>query len=114
MQAMMGCACSICLAGVFGFLTTMKQAAAAAAAAMVQTLMFVSAGILIIVSSMVTHAIGFGAWFSVLGGVQLLVSVAAYVQIQRRLRAHRSASACTCCRQQQQQQQGWQQQQSGR
>jgi hypothetical protein len=87
-QVLMGWACSICLAGVFGFLTTMKQTAAAAAAAMVQTLMFVAAGILIIVSSIVTRAIGYGAWFTVLAGLQLLVSAAAYVQIQRRLRAH--------------------------
>jgi UPF0716 family protein affecting phage T7 exclusion len=87
-QVWMGWACSICLAGVFGFLTTMKQTAAAAAAAMVQTLMFVAAGILIIVSSIVTRAIGYGAWFTVLAGLQLLVSAAAYVQIHRRLRAH--------------------------
>jgi hypothetical protein len=71
----------------------MKQSAAAAAAAMVQTLMFVSAGILIIVSSIVTRAIGYGAWFSILGGLQLAVSAGAYVQILRRLSAHRGAGA---------------------
>ncbi|KAF6260879.1 major facilitator superfamily domain-containing protein [Scenedesmus sp. NREL 46B-D3] len=91
-QVLIGWACAVCLAGVFGFLTTMKQTAAAAAAAMVQTLMFVSAGILIIVSAVVTRAIGYGAWFSVLGVLQLLASAAAYAQIVRRLRAH-AASA---------------------
>lgn len=87
-QVLIGWACAVCLSGVFGFLTTMKQSAAAGAAAAVQTMMFVSAGVMILMSSVVVKAIGFGAWFSALAGLQLVVTAAAYAQIlQKRRRA---------------------------
>mgnify|MGYP001807602106 CR=1 FL=1 len=86
-----GFACAALLPGVFSFCTTLKQAEAAGAAAMIQTMMFVSAGVLILVSAVVVKAIGLGPWFSILAGVQLAAALFAYVQIKRKGRAASAA-----------------------
>jgi hypothetical protein len=58
---------------------------------MIQTMMFVSAGVLILVSAVVVKAIGLGPWFSILAGVQLASALFAYVQIKRKWRAANAA-----------------------
>lgn len=79
-------ACALYLPGLFGYLTTLKQSAAAAASAAVQSMMFVMAGVIILVSAVATKAIGYGPWFSLLAGIQVLVSVFAYVVVLRKQR----------------------------
>jgi MFS family permease len=79
--------CSAYLPGLFGYLTTMKQSAAAAASAAVQSLMFIMAGVIILVSAVATRSMGYGPWFTLLAGLQLLVTLFAFVVIKRKQRA---------------------------
>lgn len=88
---LMGWACAVVLPGVFGYLTTLKQSAAGAASAAVQTSMFVSAAVFILVSSVAVKAIGAGPWFSILAGLEFMVTGVAYLQIWRK--KHRTAAA---------------------
>eukprot|EP00775_Hariotina_reticulata_P004208 gene4208-4457_t len=80
-QFLIGFACSVCLPGVLSYVTTVKQSAAAGAAAMVQAMMFIMAGVMILVSSVMVQQIGFGPWFSVLAGVEVVVAGFAYLKI---------------------------------
>lgn len=89
---LMGWAFAVCIPGMFGYLTTLKQSAAGAASAAVQTSMFVSAAVLILVSSVAVKAIGAGAWFSAMAGVEVIVSSIALWQIARKQRQARSAT----------------------
>lgn len=79
-----GFGCASYLPGLFGYLTTTKQSAAAAASAAVQAMMFVMAGVIILVSAVATRAMGYGPWFTLLAGIQLLVTVFAFVVIKRK------------------------------
>jgi len=80
-QFFIGAGCASYLPGIFGYLSAIKQSAAGAASAAVQTSMFSSAGILIIVSSVAVNAIGMGPFFSILAGLQVIFSLAAVVLI---------------------------------
>lgn len=79
--------CALYLPGLFGYLTTMKQSAAAAASAAVQSMMFVMAGVIILVSAVATRAVGYGPWFSLLAGIQVIVTLFAYGVVLRKQRA---------------------------
>lgn len=76
--------CGAYLPGLFGYLTTLKQSAAAAASAAIQSLMFVMSGVMILVSAVATRTLGFGLWFSLLAGIQLVVTLLAYISILRK------------------------------
>lgn len=81
---LMAWAYSVYVPGCFGYLTTLKQSAAGAASAAVMTSMFVSSAVFILISSVVVSAIGAGPWFTVLAGLEFLVSAVAFIQIMRR------------------------------
>lgn len=85
--------CALYLPGLFGFLTTMKQSAAGAAAAAVQSMMFIMAGVIILVSAVATRTMGYGPWFSLLAGIQVVVTAFAYVGILRKQRVAAAAAA---------------------
>lgn len=76
--------CAAYLPGLFGFLTTLKQSAAAAASAAVQSLMFIMSGVVILVSAVASRSMGYGPWFTLLAGIQLVVSAFGYVVILRK------------------------------
>ena len=84
---MIGIASAFYLPGIFGYISTLKQSAAGAACGMVQAMMFMSAGVLIIVSSIVVNAIGMGPFFSILAGCHATVTAVAYVLIWRKRRS---------------------------
>eukprot|EP00878_Enallax_costatus_P024730 GHUV01026413.1.p1 GENE.GHUV01026413.1~~GHUV01026413.1.p1 ORF type:complete len:268 (+),score=17.46 GHUV01026413.1:146-949(+) len=84
---------AVCAPGVFGYLTTLKQSAAGAASAAVQTSMFVSSAVFILVSSVAVKAIGPGAWFSAMTGLEIVVTAIALWQIIRKKREARSPAA---------------------
>ncbi|GAX85787.1 hypothetical protein CEUSTIGMA_g13202.t1 [Chlamydomonas eustigma] len=86
-QFFIGASCASYLPGIFGYLAALKQSAAGAASAAVQTTMFVSAGALIIVSSVVVGAIGMGPFFTILAGLQFIFSLAAFILIMKKKRA---------------------------
>jgi hypothetical protein len=114
-MALVAFGCAAYLPGLFGYLTTLKQSAAAAASAAVQSMMFIMAGVVILVSAVATRSMGYGPWFTLLAGVQLLVTVYAYVVILIKQRAaHRRDQELPAVRAgsvvAQQQQQGQQQQ----
>jgi MFS family permease len=90
---LMGGACAVCLPRVFGYLTTLKQSAAGAASAAVQTSMFVSAAVFILVSSVAVKAMGAGPWFTVLAALEVSVTGVAYLQIWRKKRRAAAAAA---------------------
>jgi MFS family permease len=92
-MAVTGFGCAAYLPGLFGYLTTLKQSAAAAAAAAVSAMMFVAAGVVILVSAVATRAMGAGPWFSLLAGLQLLVTGYALAAIVRKQRAAAAAAA---------------------
>jgi MFS family permease len=79
--------CAAYLPGLFGYLTTLKQSAAAAASAAVQSLMFILAAVVVLVSAVATRAMGYGPWFTLLAGIQLVVTLFAYVIILGKQRA---------------------------
>jgi MFS family permease len=87
--------CSAYLPGLFGYLTTLKQSAAAAASAAVQAMMFVAAGAIILISSVAVRALGFGPWFSLMAGLQVIATGHAYAVILRKQRAA-TASTAAC------------------
>jgi uncharacterized SAM-binding protein YcdF (DUF218 family) len=91
-QFLIGFACAVCLPGVLSYVTTVKQAAAAAAAAMVQAMMFIMAGVMILVSSVLVQQIGFGPWFTILAGVEAGVAGFAYLKILS-IKHHAAAAA---------------------
>jgi hypothetical protein len=62
-------------------MSAVKQSAAGAGSAMVQAAMFITAGVLILVSSIAVDAIGFGPFFSILAGMQTVISFFAYFLI---------------------------------
>lgn len=82
-QAIVGVGCSATLPGIFGYISTVKQANASAAAAMVNCGMFVLSGVLILVSVYAVEAMGIGPFFTLLAGIQLLVALIAGVCIAR-------------------------------
>ena len=57
---------------VLRYVSSIKQSAAGAAIASVQATMFVSAGVLIMVSSVAVQAIGIGPFFTIMAGLQAL------------------------------------------
>ncbi|GAX83188.1 hypothetical protein CEUSTIGMA_g10614.t1 [Chlamydomonas eustigma] len=66
------------LPGILGYMSAVKQSAAGAGSAMVQAAMFITAGVLILVSSIVVDVIGFGPFFSILAGIQAVIGLFAY------------------------------------
>lgn len=69
---------------VFGYLTAIKQQGAGAAASGIHSTMFLTAGVLILVASAAVQGMGFGYFFTMVAGLNLLAAVAAMVQIWRR------------------------------
>lgn len=65
------------------YISTVKQANASAAGAVVNCGMFVLAGCLILVSVYAVQAMGIGAFFTLLAGLQLLVATVAGACIAR-------------------------------
>jgi len=100
---MIGVASAAWLPGMFGYISSIKQANAAAASAAVQFSMFVIAGALILASVNAVKALGIGPYFTLLAGVQLLSASVGCFCIWRRFQLHK----------QEQQQQQQQQQQDG-
>jgi MFS family permease len=82
-----GVASAAYLPGMFGYLSTIKQQSASAAAAAVQAAMFFSAAALIYISVYGVQGMGFGGYFTLLAGVQLLAAVLAAVCVRRRYHA---------------------------
>jgi len=95
---LIGVASAAWLPGIFGYISSIKQANAAAASAAVQFSMFVIAGALILASVNAVQALGIGLYFTLLAGVQLLFASIACFCIWRRFQLHK--------RRQQQQQDG--------
>ena len=60
------------------YISSIKQSAAGGAIASVQATMFVSAGVLILVSSIAVQAIGMGPFFTIMAGLQALSTAYAF------------------------------------
>lgn len=90
-MALISFGCGSYLPGLFGYLTTLKQSAAAAASAAVQSLMSIIAGVIVITSAVAARALRHGPWFTILAGIQLAVTLFAYLVILRKQGLHRHA-----------------------
>uniref|UniRef100_A0A383WNZ1 Major facilitator superfamily (MFS) profile domain-containing protein n=1 Tax=Tetradesmus obliquus TaxID=3088 RepID=A0A383WNZ1_TETOB len=98
-----GVASAAYLPGMFGYLSTIKQQSASAAAAAVHAAMFFSAAALIYISVYGVQGMGFGQYFTLLAGVQLLAGGFAAACVWRRYCAAYGVASGAA---QQQQQQG--------
>lgn len=83
-QFFIGLAAAGYVPSVFGYLTAIKQQGAGAAASGIHSTMFIMAGVLILVASAAVQGIGFGYFFTLVAGLNLLAAGAAVVQIWRR------------------------------
>ena len=68
----------------FRFISSVKQSSAGAAISSIQFTMFISAGVLILVSSVAVNAIGFGPFFTILAGFQAIAASNALIIVMRK------------------------------
>jgi hypothetical protein len=88
-----GAALSCYLPAIFSYLSITKQQQAAAANAMVQSLMFISAGVFLLISVPISAAIGVGAFCTIMAGLVLVSGVVSGMLIARRLEVAAAAGA---------------------
>lgn len=82
-----GVASASYLPGLFGYISTIKQQNASGAAAAMHAVMFIMSGVLISVSVAAVHGMGFGPYFSMLAGIQLLFACLAAYKLHQRFKA---------------------------
>jgi MFS family permease len=85
-----GVALSVYFPAIFSYITVTKQQEAGSAAAAVQALMFIMAGVFVLISIPITEAIGVGPFVSILAGLVLVsfgVSAAFLIALLRKYKA---------------------------
>ncbi|WIA33828.1 hypothetical protein OEZ86_006937 [Tetradesmus obliquus] len=92
-QFCIGAAACAYTPSLFGYLTAMKQQGAAAAAAGLHSTMFLASAVLVLVASAAASAMGVGAFFSLLAGLNLLSAAVAGQQIYRQVASNREADS---------------------
>jgi predicted MFS family arabinose efflux permease len=91
-----GAAISAYLPGIFSYLSITKQQQAAAASAMVQSLMFISAGVFLLIAVPISDAIGVGGFCTIMAGLVLVSGVVSGTLIARRLKLAAAAAGSAC------------------